>query len=82
MPRIQYVARDFSAKSLEVIRTADEICRTYSDQGYDLTLRQLYYQFVARGLLANQQSEYKRLGAIVNDARQWGQVATFLEGQQ
>lgn len=69
MPRITYVPKDFSAKSVDIIRTADAICREYADQGYDLTLRQLYYQFVARGLLANKQTEYKRLGAIVNDAR-------------
>ena len=69
MSRIEYVPREFSEKSLDVIRQADAICRSYADQGYDLTLRQLYYQFVARGLLANRQTEYKRLGSIVNDAR-------------
>lgn len=69
MPRITYVEREFSDRSMDVIRQADAICRDYAAQGYDLTLRQLYYQFVARGLIPNRQTEYKRLGSIVNDAR-------------
>ena len=69
MSRIEYIPRNFSAKSLEIITVADGICREYAEQGLDLTLRQLYYQFVARGLLANKQTEYKRLGSLVNDAR-------------
>lgn len=69
MPRIEYVPKTFSTNSLAIIRRANEICADYAAQGFDLTLRQLYYQFVARGWLANKQTEYKRLGAIVNDAR-------------
>lgn len=74
MPKIEYVARNFSAASMDIIRTAEAICDEYAGQGYDLTLRQLYYQFVARGLLANRQTEYKRLGSIVNDARLAGLI--------
>lgn len=59
----------FRSSSLIVIKQADEIIREYQDRGYTLTLRQLYYQFVSRDLLANKQTEYKRLGKIVNDAR-------------
>jgi hypothetical protein len=69
MPKITYLPKNFSAASEAIIRRAEEICRDYAGQGYDLTLRQLYYQFVARGWIANKQSEYKRLGSIVNDAR-------------
>jgi hypothetical protein len=69
MALITYVPKKFSAASLDLIATAASICRSYAEQGYDLTLRQLYYQFVARGYLANKQTEYKRLGSIVNDAR-------------
>lgn len=69
MPRIAYVYREFKPDTMAVIEQADAICQEYADQGYDLTLRQLYYQFVARGLIPNKQTEYKRLGGIVNDAR-------------
>ncbi|MBQ1096293.1 hypothetical protein KBY55_09370 [Streptomyces sp. b94] len=69
MTRITYVEKRFSKASLALITTAESICREYAAQGFDLTLRQLYYQFVARGYIANKQTEYKRLGGIVNDAR-------------
>lgn len=69
MPSICYTDKNFSHKSLEVIRQANEICRSYGAQGFDLTLRQLYYQFVSRGLIPNKDTEYKRLGSIINDAR-------------
>jgi hypothetical protein len=59
----------FRGASRQIIREARAICQSYAAQGYDLTLRQLYYQFVARDLIANKQSEYNRLGTIINDAR-------------
>ena len=74
MPRIRYVAKNFGATALGVIREANAIIAEYAAQGYDLTLRQLYYQFVSRDLLPNRQSEYKRLGDIINDARLAGLV--------
>jgi hypothetical protein len=67
--REAYIEKKFSPRSMALIAKAEEICRGYAAQGFDLTLRQLYYQFVARDLLPNKQSEYKRLGSIVNDAR-------------
>lgn len=69
MPKIEYVPKVFTSAHLDIIATADRICRDYANQGFDLTLRQLYYQFVARGHIANKQTEYKRLGSIINDAR-------------
>ncbi|MEV1063429.1 hypothetical protein [Streptomyces sp. NPDC050263] len=69
MPRRAYIERKFSPASKALIVKAEEICRAYAAQGFDLTLRQLYYQFVARDLLPNKLSEYKRLGSVVNDAR-------------
>lgn len=74
MPKIAYTSKRFSAESLEVIATAEQICRDYAAQGFDLTLRQLYYQFVARDILPNSQKSYKRLGSIVNDARLAGMI--------
>jgi len=74
MPRHCYVPRNFSVKSEEIIGRADEIISEYSDQGYNLTLRQLYYQFVSRDLLPNTVSDYKRLGSIINDARLAGYI--------
>ncbi|MBO2461123.1 hypothetical protein [Actinomadura violacea] len=59
---------------MAIIRRANEICADYANQGYDLTLRQLYYQFVSRDWIPNRQSEYKRLGEIMSDARLAGLI--------
>lgn len=80
MPKVCYVPRTFSAASLDVIEQANSIVVAYAAQGFNLTLRQLYYQFVSRGLIANRQSEYKRLGSIINDARLAGLIDwTYIE---
>jgi hypothetical protein len=59
---------------MSIIEQANEIIYEYQTDGLKLTLRQLYYQFVSRALIANKQSEYKRLGSIINDARLAGLV--------
>jgi hypothetical protein len=72
VPIITYVPKAFGADRQAMIDQANLICTEYAAQGFDLTLRQLYYQFVSRGLIANRMSEYKRLGDIINDARLGG----------
>lgn len=67
-----FTVNNFRRSSLAIIDQANEICADYQAQGYNLTLRQIYYQFVARGLLANNDRNYKRLGSIINDARLCG----------
>ena len=74
MPKIEYIHKDFKASSLRIIQQANEIIEEYQEDGMDLTLRQLYYQFVSRDLIANKQSEYKRLGSIISDARLVGLI--------
>lgn len=74
MPRISYMAENFRDSKLATIATARQICEEYERQGYELTLRQLYYQFVARGLIPNSQREYKNLGTAVNDGRMAGLI--------
>lgn len=74
MPRESYRPKDFREATWKVIRQANSIIAEYQAAGFQLTLRQLYYQFVARDLLPNKQSEYKRLGDILNDARLAGAV--------
>lgn len=72
--RRSYVPWTPKGSAVEVVRQANAICAEYADAGYDLTLRQLYYQFVARGLIPNTQKDYKRLGDIVNKARLAGLI--------
>jgi len=70
----QFIHKNFRAKSRAIIVKANEIIEEYSAQGYSLTLRQLYYQFVARGLIPNTERSYKSLGSIINDARLAGYI--------
>lgn len=74
MARLAYEAWAPGPDAKSIIRTTNAICAEYQEQGYDLTLRQLYYQFVSRGLLPNRQQSYKRLGDIVNRGRLAGMV--------
>lgn len=67
-----FITKDFRRETLGIIYTANEIVREMQAAGYRLTVRQLYYQFVARGLLENKQENYKRLASIVDDARKAG----------
>lgn len=71
---ISYIHRRFSADTLAVIDQANAIISEYEDAPYVLTLRQLYYQFVARVLLRNEEGQYKRLSRIVSDARRAGRI--------
>jgi hypothetical protein len=63
--------KDFSFKpeTLALISKCNAIIATLRAQGYMLTLRQLYYQLVSKDIIANKQTEYKRLGSVLNDAR-------------
>src|SRR5262249_35576139 len=46
----------------------DEILAEYSARNITLNLRALYYQFVSRGLIPNEASEYKRIRSVLNNA--------------
>lgn len=74
MSKICYVEHKFSRKTETLLHLANQIVAAYAAQGFDLTLRQLYYQMVARDLIPNRQNEYKRLGQIISDARRAGVV--------
>lgn len=69
MPLICYTPRTFSPSSLAIIETAQAIIEDYAAQGLSLTLRQLYYRFVAAAAIENTERSYKRIGSIINDAR-------------
>lgn len=73
-PRLIYKPKKLSQAHADIVAVANLILAEYAEQGYDLTLRQLYYQYVSRGYIANSDREYKRLGSIINDARMAGYI--------
>ncbi len=69
-----FVGKNFKDETLGIISQVNSILSEYRAQGYDLSLRQVYYQLVARDLLENSSRSYKRLGNIVSDGRLAGLI--------
>lgn len=74
MPKFQYVNIKFQSKSLDLIELVNSVIDEYAAQGYELTLRQVYYQLVARGHIPNNERSYKNLGNLINDGRLAGLI--------
>ena len=74
MPKIQYKEIKFQKKSLDLIELVNQVVDEYSAQGYELTLRQAYYQLVARGYIPNNERSYKNIGNLINDGRLAGLI--------
>jgi hypothetical protein len=74
MPRIQYIEKRFNEQAQALIAYSNRIMDSYAKQGYDLSLRQLYYQLVASNVLPNVPKSYTFLGKVVNDARMAGLI--------
>jgi len=74
MPKINYIYWNPSHQSQLLVHGAEQIIEEYAAQGYTLTLRQLYYQFVARGTIPNTERSYKNLGNLVTKARNAGMI--------
>lgn len=70
----QFISKTFQAKTQTKIEIANAIVQEYADKGYTLTLRQLFYQMVARGYIPNTQREYSCLSETISDARLAGLV--------
>lgn len=70
----KFTDHKFNTASLELIDTVNNILREYAAQNYRLSLRQLYYQLVARGHIENSVKSYKRIGNLISDARLAGLV--------
>ena len=74
MPKIQYKEIKFQQKSLDLIELVNQVVEEYQAQGYELTLRQAYYQLVARGYIPNNERSYKNIGSLINDGRLAGLI--------
>lgn len=74
MPKIEYVSKNFRGESLNLIEKVNGVIYDYKQQGYSLTLRQVYYQMVARAIIPNNERSYKNLGSLINDARLAGLI--------
>lgn len=74
MPKICYKEINFRQSSLDLISLINQVIDEYSAMGYELTLRQAYYQLVARGYIPNNERSYKNVGNLINDGRLAGLI--------
>lgn len=74
MAKIKFEERRLSKKTMAKIEKVNEIIDQYMKQGFSLTLRQLYYQMVARGYIQNNMNEYKSIGEVVKFGRMGGLI--------
>lgn len=82
--KIQYQTYQFRNARMNMIEKANAIIDEYMAEEYELTVRQLYYQFVARDLLpenwadeqgnTNNPKSYKKFGSMINDGRLAGEI--------
>lgn len=69
-----FKAKNFRPDALDIINLVNSILDEYAAGGYLLTLRQVYYQLVARGHIPNSIESYKRIGDVVSDGRMAGLI--------
>lgn len=74
MTKQAYNSLHLSTQNKERLEQINSIIEEYCTQGYILTLRQLYYQLVSRGIIENKVAEYRNLSAILGKGRMAGIV--------
>jgi hypothetical protein len=74
MAREKFKDYAFKPASLALIKQCNEIIEDYLEQGFRLTLRQLYYQLVSRNIVPNTEKSYKNVGKMVSEARLAGMM--------
>lgn len=74
MAKIAYIEKKFQTRSLIMIDKVNAVIDEYHAKGYDLTLRQVYYQLVAADVIPNTEKSYKNLGSLVSDGRLAGLI--------
>lgn len=72
--KICYREINFRPDSLALIKRVNGIITEYQSKGYSLTLRQVYYQLVARDVIPNNERSYKNLGNLISDGRMSGLI--------
>lgn len=66
--------KSFNEEQSLLIDYCNRVIESYRRQGYDLSLRQLYYRLVAANVIPNTVRAYKYVGELINNARLAGLV--------
>jgi pentatricopeptide repeat protein len=70
----KYQSFPFQRPTLALIGVLNAIVDEYASAGFVLTVRQLFYQMVARGIIPNTEKSYKKICRTVNDAKLAGLI--------
>ena len=70
----RYQSIRIGKEGLERIDRINGIIAEYQKAGYTLTLRQVYYQLVARAIIENTEKSYTNVGNLVNNGRLAGLI--------
>jgi hypothetical protein len=67
-----FVKDTLNSSMMDIVLLCDQILQSYFARGFTMSLRQLYYQLIARNTFPNNEQSYRRLGEIVSRARRAG----------
>ncbi len=70
--KMAYITYDFNKQSLKRIEVINGIIDEY--KGLRLTIRQVFYQLVSRGIIPNAEKTYKATSALISNARMAGLI--------
>lgn len=72
--KVRFRKAKLGSTNQQMLARIERIVNDYKEQGYRLTLRQLYYQLVSKNVIANKDTEYDKLGKLVKEGRMSGQI--------
>jgi len=76
-------AMNLQAKTLEIIDLCDQLLQGYERAGYVMSVRQVFYQFVSKGWMPNNEKTYNSVQSALNVGRMQGLISwTALEDRE
>lgn len=75
--KIKFIDKNFRYDSLALINLINTIADDYVSQGYTLTVRQMYYQLVARDLIENTIRSYQKIAKLINEGKNAGLISWY-----
>lgn len=72
---VAYQPKKFRQEALDNIKEINSIIEEYESLGFAMSVRQVYYQLVARGKIENQANSYSKLQSLISDGRLAGLIS-------
>ncbi len=80
---ICYEEKNFGPQKLAMIHRVNEVVEKFEADGYILTVRQIYYQFVKNAWLPNNLTSYSALQGVISEGRLAGLISwTAIEDRE